>query len=448
MNTLSTLRGALRRIAGTSFPTLHWPLHRPPAALLTASAEPARRTVPLPSILAPGAPTLMRAGVMPKPTPANLRRFAETPIARKAINTIKDRIAGMAWRIQPRRGRSLQESPSRGDFTSDGLTMLPSAAERIAALTLNFEQPNPQDSFRSFIEQVLEDVLVGGFGAIELDLTGDPACPLVMWPVDGGSVRIRTDWDGNPASPHYVQQMPFNVDPEKVVSLTDEELSYIRLNARTYTPFGLGKLEVAFETIHEFLCAHRFASRLASNSVVQYALWLQNLSPQHHERLIRWWQDEIEGTGRVPILTVENKPEVLRFAGGTDADLRLQWQEFLIRIIADAFDLPPMLLGLERDVNRNTATTQYDDAFRSAVVPVARLIAEHLTRDAIGKRLGWNDLEFVFTDVDAPNELEQAQIQQILIGCGVLTINEVRRTRGLAPLPEKQGGISDVPPMQ
>ena len=38
----------------------------------------------------------MRAGVMPKPTPANLRRFAETPIARKAINTIKDRIAGMA----------------------------------------------------------------------------------------------------------------------------------------------------------------------------------------------------------------------------------------------------------------------------------------------------------------------------------------------------------------
>ena len=444
----SALRGALRRIAGTPFSKLHWPLHRPPTALSASSAEPARRTVPLPSILAPGAPTLMRAGVMPKPTPANLRRFAETPIARKAINTIKDRIAGMAWRIQPRRGRSLEESPSRGDFTTDGLTMLPSAAERIAALTLNFEQPNPQDSFRSFIEQVLEDVLVGGFGAIELDLTGDPTRPLTMWPVDGGSIRIRTDWDGNPASPHYVQQTLFNVDPEKVVTLTDEELSYIRLNARSYTPFGLGKLEVAFETIHEFLCAHRFASRLASNSVVQYALWLQNLSPQHHERLIRWWQDEIEGTGRVPILTVENKPEVLRFAGGTDADLRLQWQEFLIRIIADAFDLPPMLLGLERDVNRNTATTQYDDAFRTAVVPVARLIAEHLTRDAISKRLGWDDLEFVFTDVDAPNELEQAQIQQILIGCGVLTINEVRRTRGLPPLPDKRGGLADAPPMQ
>jgi len=291
-------------------------------------------------------------------------------------------------------------------------------------------------------------VLVGGFGAIELDLTGDPAHPLTMWPVDGASIRIRTDWDGNPASPHYVQSTLITYAPEKVITLADEELSYIRLNARTYTPFGLGKLEVAFETIHEFLCSHRYAARLASNSVVQYALWLQNLSPQHHERLIRWWQDEIEGTGKVPILTVENKPEVLRFAGGTDADLRLQWQEFLIRIIADAFDLPPMLLGLERDVNRNTATTQYDDAFRTAVVPVARLVSEHLTRDAISKRLGWDDLEFVFTDVDAPNELEQAQIQQILLSSGVLTVNEVRRMRGLPPLPEKQAGLADIPPLQ
>ena len=433
MNTLNTLRGALRRVAGSSSFKLPWPPRRPPAALAATGAEPARRTVPLPSIFTPGAPTLTRAGVMPKPTPANLRRFAEMPIARKAINTIKDRVAGMQWRIQPRHGRSLDD--------------LPHAVERIATLVLNFEQPNPQDSFRSLIEQVLEDILVGGFGAIELDLSGDPARPLVLWPVDGASIRIRTDWNGDPTAPHYVQvTAPYNVGQE--IALSDEELSYIRLNARTHTPFGLGKLEVAFETIHEFLGAHRFASRLASNAVVQYALWVQNLSPQHHERLIRWWQDEIEGTGKVPILTVENKPEVLHFTGGTDADLRLQWQEFLIRIIADAFDLPPMLLGLERDVNRNTASTQYDDAFRTAVVPVARLLSEHLTRDAIGKRLGWNDLEFVFTDVDAPNEMEQAQIQQILIGCGVLTVNEVRRMRGLPPLSSRTDGPADAPPMQ
>lgn len=440
MNMRESFRGAMRRIGevsqrGTtmweSMRRTHVGVGARATAGLEAGAtqESARRTVPLPSILTPGAPTLLRAGVMPKPTPANLRRFAEMPIARKAINSIKDRIAGMHWRIQPRHGRSLEE--------------LPNGAERVAVLQETFEQPNPEDSFRSLIEQVLEDVLVGGFGAIELDLTGDAQKPVTLWPVDGASIRIKTDWDGNPESPRYVQSTgQFLAGSE--ITLADEELSYIRLNPRTHTPFGLGKLEVAFETIHEFLSAHRYAARMASNTVVQYALWVQNLSPQHHERLIRWWQDEIEGTGKVPILSVDSKPEVLRFGEGTDADLRLQWQEFLIRMIADAFDLPPMLLGIERDVNRNTATTMYDDAFRTAVVPVARLLAEHLTRDVIAKRLGWTDLEFVFTDVDAPNELEQAQIQQTLINCGVLTVNEVRRMRGLGPLPEKRAGVTNT----
>jgi phage portal protein BeeE len=246
---------------------------------------------------------------------------------------------------------------------------------------------------------------------------------------------MNLDWDGSPHSTRYLQVSDAS---NSQIKLDDDELIYIRLNARTHTPFGLGRLEVAFETINAFLGAHRYASRLASNTVVQYALWLQDLTPEHHERLIRWWQDEIEGTGKVPILSVESKPEVLRFGGGTDADLRLQWQEFLLRVVADAFDLPPFYLGVERDVNRSTAEEMNDLAFRQAIVPTARLLAESLTRDAIGKKLGWNDLEFAFAELDTTDPLEEAQIQQILLQNGVLTVNEVRRMRGLGGL-EEQG---------
>jgi len=73
-------------------------------------------------------------------------------------------------------------------------------------------------------------------------------------------------------------------------------------------------------------------------------------------------------------------------------------------------------------------------AFRRAIVPTARLLAEHLTRDAIQKRLGWNDLEFVFAELETQDPLEEAQIQQIMLQNGVLTVNEVRRMRGLADL--------------
>ena len=167
---------------------------------------------------------------------------------------------------------------------------------------------------------------------------------------------------------------------------------------------------------------------------LEICAWLNEATPEQHDRLIRWWQDEIEGTGRVPILSCEQKPEVLRFAGGTDADLRIHWQEFLIMMIANAFELPPMMLGLQKDVNRSTAGEMADEAFQSAIVPVAKLVAEHITRDLFAKKLGWREFEFTFNDLESRDEMQQVKIQTDLLKAGVLTVDEVREMRGLPKL--------------
>jgi HK97 family phage portal protein len=376
-----------------------------------------RKTAALPSILTP----YTQAGrggphAVPKPTAVNLRRFAETPVARRAINVVKDKIASMDWQVRVRRG----------------CTAPADAEAKLQALRLCLEEPNPSDSFRTLWEQVLEDTLVGGFGAVEMEATGDDARPFELFPVDGATIQIDSRWNGDAATPRYTQATGLAGQGAQI-PLHDDELMYIRLNPRTHTPFGLGRLEVAFETVNQYLSANRYAGRLASNSVVQYALWLNEATPEQHDRLIRWWQDEIEGTGRVPLLSCERKPEVLRFAGGTDADLRIAWQEFLIRMIANAFELPPMLLGLQQDVNRSTAGELADEAFQSAVVPVAKLIAGHITRDLFAKKLGWREFEFVFNDLESRDEMQEVQIQMQLLGAGVLSIAEVRAMRGLPP---------------
>jgi len=378
-----------------------------------------RKTVLLPSILSPYGQSRAGLNTTPRPTAANLRKFAETPVARRAINIVKDRIASMDWKIAIRRG-----------YSSD---QVPDAAERMTFLRRGLEEPNSADSFRTVIEQVLEDLLVGGFGAVEMEATADPQRPFHLWAVDGATIEIDVTWNGDSAKPRYAQATA-GFSQKKLVPLLDAELMYIRLNPRTHTPFGLGRLEVAFETINQFLSANRYAGRLASNSVVQYALWLNDATPEQHDRLIRWWQDEIEGTGRVPLLSCEQKPEVLRFAGGTDADLHIQWQEFLLRIIANAFELPPMLLGLQHDVNRSTASELADEAFQSAIVPVARLIEEHITRDLFAKKLGWREFEFRYNNLEARDEMEELRIQTELLKAGVLTIDEVREMRGLPKL--------------
>ena len=89
MNIRETVRGAWRRVAGVS------------SGSSSTQIEKKRRTSGLPSIFNSYGPL---ADAIPKPTAYNLRRFSETPVARRAINCIKDRIAGMRWRIQPRQG--------------------------------------------------------------------------------------------------------------------------------------------------------------------------------------------------------------------------------------------------------------------------------------------------------------------------------------------------------
>lgn len=381
-----------------------------------ASAEAGRKTLALPAVLSPVQMGSGSGRLLPKPTPANLRRFAETPVVRRAMNVIKDRIAAMDWQVRVRRGFD------PGDVAD--------VAQRIGVLRRTLEEPNGVDSFRTLIEQAIEDALTAGFGAIEMEATGDQERPAMLWAVDGASIRINAKWDGQAETARYAQVLPGQMEG---IDLRDDQLIYLRMNPRSFTPFGLGPLEVAFETVNQFLSAHRFAGKLAANTVAQYALWLNEATPGQHDRLIHWWQDEIEGTGRVPLLSTEQKPEVLRFAQGTDADLRLAWQQFLIRMVANAFGLPPMLLGLEGDVNRSTAAELADEAFRGAIQPLAQLIEGHITRDLFGKCIGWREFEFVFNDLSARDEETELAVQVQLLQAGVLTVDEVRAMRGLGP---------------
>jgi phage portal protein BeeE len=392
------------------------------AGAATRKAE--RKTLAMPAVLSP----MQYPGrLLPKPTPMNLRRFAETPVVRRAINVIKDRIAAMDWQVRVR----------RGVLTSD----VADVSGKLKALRRTLEEPNAVDSFRTLIEQVIEDALTGGYGAIEMEPTGNCEQPAMLWAVDGASIRINGRWDGLEETPRYAQCLPGQLE-SSAVDLRDDQLMYVRMNPRSFTPFGLGPLEVAFETVNQFLCAHQFAGKLAANSVAQYALWINEATPTQHDRLIRWWQDEIEGTGRVPLISTEQKPEVLRFAQGTDADLRLAWQEFLIRMVANAFGLPPLLLGIEGDVNRSTARELADGAFRGAILPLAKLLAGHLTRDLFGKCIGWREFEFVFNDLNARDEETELAVQVQLLQAGVLTVNEVRAMRGLGPL--TQAGVEQM----
>jgi len=388
-------------------------------------SEPARETASFPRFVQLGqlrAPDRLAY----KPTPLNLRYFSRTPYARRAINAIKNPIAQLAWEVIPRRGAAASEELLR----------------QIAVATHCLEQPNEEDSFRSLIEQVLEDALCGA-GAIEVQIGADPLRPLWLWPVDGLSIQIYPGWSGAPNEARYVQTLGYGGigSADQGVSLASDELIYIRPNPTTSTPFGIGPLEVAFTSVARLLGVAEFAGNLSSNTRPSTILDLgEAASPAELQAFRAWWRNDIEGQGMMPIVGGMQKPQVLRLAPEGDEALYLKYQEFLKAEIAAAFDLSPQNLGKEADVNRSTAEVAEDRDWDQAITPWAGLIAAHLTRDALRRRLGFSQLEFRFTGLDREDERETAEIFEIYYRSNALTPNEQRARLGLARLPN---GIGD-----
>lgn len=353
-----------------------------------------------------------------KPTPSNLRMFSRTVYARRAINRVKGAIAGLDWEIVPK-AEAKENSELR---------------RQIRVATDCFNRPNNDDSFRTLIEQCVEDYLIGGAGAIEQELGGDPIRPLWMWPVDALSIQIYAAWSGDRNEPRYLQTQGYgNVGGVQGVSLLNDQLIYIRKDPNTENPFGYGCLEVAFNSINRQLGVADYAGNLTSNSQPENLLQLMGMDRATLDAFRDWWRTEIEGQGQTPIVGGD-EVKVHKLRGASDDALYLKYQEFLLREIATAFELSPQNLGVEADVNRNTSEVGDDRDWDGIIIPTARNFASYLTREAIEGKLGFSQLEFRFLGLDREDELNLANVFEVEYRNNATTVNEYRAQRGRPPM--------------
>lgn len=385
--------------------------------------EPHRDSAIYPRLLSIG--SQRRWGTKPvlKPSPSNLRQFAKSVYARRAINAIKSPIATLPWEVTVKSGVNLNSELQR----------------QIDVVTACFAQPNRDDSFRSFIEQVTEDLLTCGGGCFEHQLGGDEARPVWIWPVDALSIQIYPDWDGDNAKPRYYQSLGYsNVGGNDGRPLRNDELVYIKGDPTTYSPFGLGPLEVAFLSISRLLGTAEYAGNIASNAHPENLLFFPGATTDDTNRIRAFWQNEVEGQGKVPIFGGGDGSDkasaiVLKLRGANDDALFLKYQEVLVREIAASFGVSPQNLAIERDVNRDTAEVAEDRDWRQVIIPTAHLLASYINREVIAGRLGFSQIEFRFTGLDRDDEMASAKIFEIRYKNNVFTPNEERARLGMAP---------------
>lgn len=196
-------------------------------------------------------------------------------------------------------------------------------------------------------------------------------------------------------------------------------------------------------TVNAFLGVQDMASKAGSDQVHKTFMWWEQPQNQAHVQTVRRHiQNELEGQAKISLIAGMKKPEVVEVNPVQPDDLLLEWQEFLIRIIANAFDLSPFSLGLEKDVNRNTGLIMALSDFRGAVVPMAARLQEAFTRELLQGFLGWKDLRFRFKGLDDPDALTKVQIQQRKYQSNAITPDEIRESNGDPPLPDGWGRLT------
>src|SRR5207244_1705035 len=123
-------------------------------------------------------------------------------------------------------------------------------------------------------------------------------------------------------------------------------------------------------------------------------------------------------------------------------DLLIDWQKFEIQIIAASYDLSPQALNMDDHPNRSTAQVMADSDWKNGVVPVATRFQEALSKQWLHDVLKWRDLEFVFENLEEPDEMTRTVKTQRLWTMNSTFPNEIRKKFGMGPLPGPWGKLT------
>lgn len=301
--------------------------------------------------------------------------------------------------------------------------------------------PNPSNaSFRGFIEQVVEDILVLDAGCIEKvrNLRGELQ---ELWAVDGAEVRVNALWDGNPMEPRYYWY-PLGSQTEQA-SWKNDEFIYMISRPRSYSPVGLSNLETLKLTIEAELYGHEYNRRQVEGAAPDGVMNLGEGVTRDQVREFRaFFESEVAGKGAIGFIGGTKGAQWIPFRASNRDMQFLEWQIYLVRKIAVVFGLSPQDLGVTFDINRSTAEIQLQISEDRGLRTLMSLIQDYLTQEIVwDSSFGGqaNNLAFRFTALNLKETTAKAAINKLaLAGIPWKTVNEARLEDGRDPLPDEQ----------
>ena len=293
--------------------------------------------------------------------------------------------------------------------------------------------------FREFLSILVDDILTIDATCFEIarlrNTTLDVSRGLV--PVDPSTIVLRvTETGGTPIPPAiaYAQIIQGQVIGE----FTTDEMMYESLSSRSYSPYGLAPLESLILQAEAAIRGTLYnLNYFRENNVPEGFITLPEEVATTQDQVEEWqqWFDAIVAgdnrmVHRLKILpngseyTPAKKPEDMAFE---------RFELWLLQQTCAVFDVPPQDIGITYQVNKATGETQSELSRERGLIPLTNFIKE-IMDDIIQSLLGFENLQFIWTNVNPVDRKEEIDIASEELKLGALSIDEYRQEQGREPL--------------
>ena len=303
--------------------------------------------------------------------------------------------------------------------------------EKVNRLHSLFKEPNPEDTMIDILSDIIIDLHTYGDAYLEI-VSDKEGLPGAFYNVYCPSMRVLIDQHG--VIQGYVQ-LKGDWASTDFITFSKDEIIHFKLNNPGNEVYGLAPLESLALPIETDLYAQSYnRDFFKNNAVPRLHVDMGNCTIDQLRRNREYWKEQFRGSGNSHKTIVTEGGAKITPIGTPPKDMEfLNQRKFNRSEILSVFGVPPSKVGIMEDANRANSKEQ-DKSFKSEkIIPLQRLIAERINNTVIEKfELPY---KFMFNEVDLRDATDQAQIDEMHLMQGVVTINELRRRKGLKDVP-------------
>lgn len=335
--------------------------------------------------------------------------------------------------------------------------------KRLQWLKEFFTHPSNYEDYDSFVRKLLTDVLVYGdsyFEAVWAEFEyGKLPVEIGVIPAD----TIELDLDEHGIVESYWQA--YNTLNQ--VEFTLDECFRLCLHPRSWNPYGLSPIEVAYIQITSDLSANQYnADVFSKNNIPPGILTILGVSKAEFQRLTAQLRGvSADNPHNIHVMQAQRSEdgakkliEYVPLQQGTNREM--QYVELLTNTVnrcCMAYGVSASQIGFTEQVTggigSGVAETQVDLTQNKGVAPLLQLVSRSFTR--LIETIGWTDLEFGFTQDGTPAQQKEREDDRADLQIGAMTVNEYRAKLGKGavdwgdlPITPPQGWQPPMSPQQ